>query len=498
MSNTIKIFGAALLASLLTAGVFHYTYEPRTVLIEKSPTSIQQRGEKEDSGKIVKTSSAYFVQPNGTYVDFSEVAEKVTPAVVHIRSTIRTKNTRTIPSNPFDFFFGPDFRQFENPAPTQSSGSGVIISPDGYILTNNHVIEGADEVEVILHDKRNLKGKVVGTDPSTDIALIQVRASGLNYLVFGNSDEVKVGQWVLAVGNPFNLESTVTAGIVSAKGRNINILRDQTAIESFIQTDAAVNPGNSGGALVNLKGELIGINTAIATPTGAFAGYSFAVPSNIASKVMEDLLKYGKVQRGFLGVTIRSLDGKLAKELGIDITEGVYVEGFAENSAAKDAGLKEKDIITAVDDKVVKSSPELQEIVGRKRPGDKVTLTILRDGKEKKIEVTLRTKEGETKLITKSESGSKLEELGAEFEDLTDAEKRKAGIAGGVKVKKLLPGKLRNQTDIREGFVITKVDKKPIRNKKELEEALKNSEGGVLIEGIYLDYPGTYYYGLGM
>ncbi|GAB4327816.1 MAG: trypsin-like peptidase domain-containing protein [Flammeovirgaceae bacterium] len=490
MNSNLKVFASALLASFITAGTFHYFDEDKTVLIEKSSQNSQ-------AANLVKT-SAQFLMPNGTYVDFSEVAAKITPTVVHIRSTSRVNSSyQELQESPFEFFFGPNFRKFDKQAPSQSSGSGVIISPDGYILTNNHVIEGADEVEVIMSDKRTFKGKIIGTDPSTDIAVVQIRASGLQYLPFGNSDEVKVGQWVLAVGNPFNLESTVTAGIVSAKGRNINILRDQTAIESFIQTDAAVNPGNSGGALVNLKGELIGINTAIATPTGTFAGYSFAVPTNIASKVMEDLLKYGKVQRGFLGVSIRSLDGKLANELGLNITEGVYVDNFAENSAAKEAGLKEKDIIVAIDGKPVKSSPELQEMVGRKRPGDKVTLTVNREGKELQIEVALRNKDGETKIVERKEH-SNIEALGADFEDLTDAEKRKGGISGGVKVKKIYSGKLRNQTDIREGFVITKVDKKPVANKKELEEVLKKAEGGVLLEGIYLDLPGTYYYGIGM
>jgi Do/DeqQ family serine protease len=495
MNSNLKVFASALLASVMTAGTFQYLDKDQTVLIEKSS---QSAGHQETN--MVKT-SAQFLMPNGTYIDFSEVAAKITPTVVHIRSTSRataSRDNQNSQENPLEFFFGPNLRRYDNQTPSQSSGSGVIISPDGYILTNNHVVEGAEEVEVVMSDKRTFKGKIIGTDPSTDIAVVQIRANGLQYLAFGNSDEVKVGQWVLAVGNPFNLESTVTAGIVSAKGRNINILKDQTAIESFIQTDAAVNPGNSGGALVNLKGELIGINTAIATPTGTFAGYSFAVPTNIASKVMEDLLKYGKVQRGFLGVSIRSLDGKMANELGLDITEGVYVDNFAENSAAKEAGLKAKDIIVAIDGKPVKSSPDLQEMVGRKRPGDKVNLTVNREGKELNIEVALRNKDGETKIIERKEEGTKLDALGAEFEELTDAEKRRGEIVGGVKVKKLSSGKLRNQTDIREGFIITKVDKKPISSKKELEEALKKSEGGVLLEGIYLDLPGTYYYGIGM
>ena len=302
--------------------------------------------------------------------DFIAAAEKTTPTVVHIFATQDISKNQRFQNNDIpDFFrdfFGDDFggnlrKNPRGPQQAQSSGSGVILSQDGYIVTNNHVVANASSLEVTMNDQRTYKAEVIGTSPEMDLAVIKIKETNLPHIVFGNSDNVKVGEWVLAVGNPFNLESTVTAGIVSAKGRNLNILREKglDAIESFIQTDAAVNPGNSGGALINTQGELIGINTAIATPTGTYAGYSFAVPVNIVRKVVKDLIEYGTVQRGYLGVTIRQLDGKYAEEKGIkNISEGVYVESVAENSAAKEAGVQAGDVIVGLDGKKIKSSPE--------------------------------------------------------------------------------------------------------------------------------------------
>jgi S1-C subfamily serine protease len=320
----------------------------------------------------------------------------------------------------------------------------------------------------------------------------------LPVLPLGDSDQLKVGQWVLAVGNPFNLESTVTAGIISAKGRSINILqRDKTPIESFIQTDAAVNPGNSGGALVNLNGELIGINTAIATPTGTYAGYSFAVPVNIASKVVEDIIKYGKVQRAYLGITIRDVNGKLAREKNLSVTEGAYVDSLLAESAAKKGGIKPGDVIVKVDDRIIKSVAELQETIGRHRPGDEVTVIVNRKGEEKKLKIPLKNMEGDTRVITDNRSEI-VKHLGAEFSNLDTQDKKNSGVDAGVKVTKLYPGKLRSNTEIQEGFIITKLNRTPVKSMEELVSMLESQTGGVLIEGVYPNDPTVYYYAFGI
>jgi len=299
------------------------------------------------------------------------------------------------------------------------------------------------------------------------------------------------------VGNPFNLNSTVTAGIISAKARNINILRDRGAIESFIQTDAAINPGNSGGALVNLQGGLVGINTAIASTTGAYAGYGFAVPSNIVSKVVDDLLEYGMVQRGYLGLMIRSVDGDLAREKELDITTGVYVDSITANSAAGDAGVQVGDVITSVNSTETKTSSHLLEIIGRQRPGDKVNLGINRSGKQLEMEVVLRNQEGETKM-TKIKDAPILEILGIELEEIDEKSARSIDIEGGLKITKLSSGKLKRDTDIRKGFIITKVDGKKPGSVDDFVRYLQKAKGGIMLEGVYEDIPGTYYYAFGL
>lgn len=310
-------------------------------------------------------------------VDFTSVAAKTTPCVVHIKTTASNNNSSV-------------GEMWTGNGNGGSSGSGVIISQDGYIVTNYHVIEGSNSIEVILNNRRNLEAKVIGTDPSTDLAVIKVQNTNLNYITFGDSDKLQVGEWVMAVGNPFNLASTVTTGIVSAKARNINILDDNLAIESFVQTDAAVNPGNSGGALVNLTGQLIGVNTAIATPTGYYAGYAFAVPVNIVRKVVTDIIEFGEVKRGFLGVSIRGIDGKLATKYDLDDVEGVLVANVNINSAAADAGIEQGDIILEVEGIRVNSAPELQERISLHRPGARVSLLIKRDSKNINKEVLLK------------------------------------------------------------------------------------------------------------
>lgn len=432
---------------------------------------------------------------------FTVAAEKVLPAVVHIRSIGKAKSNA---GGMFDMEEIPEtFRRFfGNPEPRQQpkqegTGSGVIISADGYIVTNNHVVADAEKIEITLHDKRLLIAKVIGLDPNTDVALIKIEAENLPTLSFANSDALKVGEWVVAVGNPFNLESTVTAGIISAIGRSINILEGKAPIESFIQTDAVVNPGNSGGALVNTQGDLVGINTAIASPTGVFAGYSFAVPSNIVAKIVTDLREHGTVQRGYLGAIIRGIDGRYAQEMKLPVNEGVYIDSVLSDGAAAKAGLKQGDIIKEMDGISISTSSKLLEMVGRKRPGDEMVVTVLRDGADKKVTVTLRNSAGNTSVVSKPEPAASLDKLGATFSDLSKAEKDKLKIQG-VKVDQLSAGLLRKYTDIEEGFIITRIDRQDVSSVAELKKAIENKDGGLLIEGRYPDSPRKYYYGLGL
>lgn len=437
--------------------------------------------------------------------DFTDAAQKAMPTVVHIKSTQmagpRAQGDERLEQIPEQFrdFFGPLLRGQGDvePRPRVGSGSGVLINADGYIVTNNHVIANADELEVTLSDNRSYVGTVIGVDPQTDIAVIKIEERNLAYLPMANSDDVQVGEWVLAVGNPFNLNSTATAGIISAKGRSINILTDTLAVESFLQTDAAVNPGNSGGALVNLDGNLIGINTAIASPTGAFAGYSFAVPSNIVSRVIDDLMTYGTVQRGLLGVSITNVTPELARERDLEVSRGAYVSGFGENSAARQAGIQEGDVITEIDNRVIRSSADLIGLVGTKRPGDVVNVTVSRDGKTRTFDVTLRNREGTLEVI-KEERKEYLSVLGAELEEVDKETLNKLNIRNGVKVRRLLPGKIRQNTDIRPGFIITKIDGKSVSSPKDVADILNNRTGGILIEGVYEGVDRPFYYGLGL
>lgn len=362
------------------------------------------------------------------------------------------------------------------------------------------MVEGADKIQVHLNDNRMYEGTVVGRDPSTDIALLKINAENLSSVSYGNSDNVRVGEWVLAVGNPMNLTSTVTAGIVSAKARNINLLqydptRDVFPIESFIQTDAAVNPGNSGGALVNVNGDLVGINTAIASNTGTYTGYSFAVPVNIVKKVAADLLEFGSVQRAYLGVSIRDMDQKLADETKVGQIRGVYVNGVSDGGAAQQSGMKAGDVIMKVGNIDVNNVPQLQEQVSKFRPGNKVPVTVMRSGEEKVFDMTLRGKEGTTvaKVETRSEG---MTALGAELRAVTSDEMKALAIQNGVKVTSINGGKFRS-SGIREGFIITRIDQEAVNRPEDVERILANKKGGVLIEGVYAN--GTKaYYGLGL
>jgi len=422
---------------------------------------------------------------NAALPDLTFAAEKSIHSVVHI-ATQSMRGGGWSSGNPFfDEFFG---LRNQQPQISQGFGSGVIISSDGYIITNNHVIESAENIKVILNDKREFEAKLVGADPSTDIALLKIDAKDLPILIYGDSNNLKLGEWVLAVGNPFNLTSTVTAGIISALGRNLQINEDQYSIESFIQTDAAVNPGNSGGALVNQQGNLIGINTAIyGGRSGSYTGYSFAVPVTIVSKVVEDLKKFGEVQRALLGVNIGDVNAEIAKELKLDKVEGVYVGGVPENGAAREAGIQEKDVIIQVEGEPIKNTAQLQEKISQYRPGDKVKVIVIRDNEKKPFTVTLRNKHGDTEIVRDN-----LSVLGAEFVTVTDKEKEKLEINSGIKITKLDKGKLKT-LGMKEGFIITHVNKKPISEVKDFRREIGNAKGGILVEGIYSNGEPAYF-----
>lgn len=416
-------------------------------------------------------------------VDLTFAAENSIHSVVHIM-TQSVRDGQWSSGNPFlDEFFG--FKK-QQPQIASGSGSGVILSADGYIVTNNHVIENAQKIRVVLNDNREFDAHLVGRDPSTDIALLKVEAEDLRTLSFGNSDDLKLGEWVLAVGNPFNLTSTVTAGIVSSLGRNLRMNRDAMAIESFIQTDAAVNPGNSGGALVNQRGELVGINTAIASRTGSFTGYSFAVPVSIVKKVVDDLKEFGEVQRALLGVRINNVNAEIAKELKLDKVEGVYVVEATDDGAAKDAGIKSDDVIISVAGQATKTSAELMERVSQFRPGDDIKVVVLRDNEKKQFTVTLRNKHGDTQIVRDN-----ITVLGAEFEAISEEISEKLKIENGIQISVLNKGKLKD-AGLKKGFIVTNVNKKPIYELADFKREIGNARGGTLVEGVYPNGVGDY------
>lgn len=467
----------AVLGGLISLGAF--------ALIQKSGSSL--KGVPQQSTPVQFTSLTGIPSTNP---DFTAAANTSIHAVVHVKTEYARKNSMY--DNFFNFhdFFGDSPYQ---QGPLQGAGSGVIISPDGYIVTNNHVVQDATKIEIVLNDKRSYEGTVVGTDPSTDLAVVKIKETNLPFLNYGNSDDLQIGEWVLAVGNPFNLTSTVTAGIVSAKARNINILGtpDNTSIESFIQTDAAVNRGNSGGALVNTRGELVGINAAIASGNGFYAGYSFAIPVNIVKKVVSDLIDFREVQRAFLGVSIREIDSKLAEEQGIKELRGVFVQEVNDGSAAKEAGIVRGDVITSVNKMTVNSTSELLEQVSRYRPGEKIVVGVSRKGTDKNFNVTLLNRAGTTSLV-KTEAKDIMPMLGAKIQVAPQEVLRKLGIDHGVQVTELSDGLLRN-AGVREGYVITEIDKKPIRNLDDLGKILSNKSGGILLEGVYPNKVRAYY-----
>ncbi len=436
--------------------------------------------------------SSDFIVPEG--LNFVFAAKKATPSVVHTRTTyVGGSSSQNSFNDFFRDYFGDRYDREERES--KGAGSGVIISPDGYIITNNHVIDNASTIEVVLNDNRSYKAKVVGVDQSTDLAVLKIEENNLQPVSYGSSENIQIGEWVLAIGNPFEFRSTVTAGIISAKARNIRILRSRDRIESFIQTDAAVNPGNSGGALVNLNGELIGINTAIASPSGAFAGYSFAVPSTLVKKVVNDLIEYGTVQRALLGIQIQDVDAQLAESEKLDVVKGVYVAAVGENTAASIAGLKEGDVIIAIEDVSVNSVAQLQEQVAINRPGDEIQVTYIRDNQQRKVMATLRNSSGTTDIV---EVKDEYNFEGATFIDVSDELKNQLDLEGGVQVSDLRSGKWR-EARLKEGFIITEIDDQPIRTLKDLIAFLAAIEGddGILIEGVYPDGDKAYY-GMGL
>lgn len=447
--------------------------------------------------------------------DFTQAAAAVTPAVVHIVTTYeprgggRSRQGGISPFDMFEEFFGrPQGRQQVQPA--TASGSGVIISTDGYIVTNNHVVEDANTIKVELTDKRTFEAKLIGRDPNTDLALIKVNATDLPVVKFGNSDDVQIGEWVLAVGYPLGLQSTVTAGIVSATGRHLGLLdqnqrsvprgfgqgdfsepQASNAIESFIQTDAVINKGNSGGALVNSRGELVGINSAIASPSGFYTGYGFAIPVDLVKKITNDFREFGKVNRGYIGVTFTDLNANVAKELGVSDINGLYVRGVVKGGGADKAGLKEGDIITKVDNRTITNSSMLQETVGRMHPGDKLQLTYKRNNKEKTVTVTLQDEssiEAANETAKTTSTTELYNKLGASFVPLSDTKKKEMGVPSGVVVSDVRKGGLFDEYDVPRGLIITKINNRAVNNIDQIEAALGNNRGNVIrIDGITQD-----------
>lgn len=446
-----------------------------------------------EQAQQVQVQRAAFLPAEGT-PDFVDAAERSVDAVVHIM----TKVVRQ--SNTYDDFFGALLGQlYGYPGQTRNNtmvayGSGVVLTPDGYIVTNNHVVEGADEVEVTFNNKVKKTASIVGTDPTTDLALIKVDGEDLHYLTFGDSDNVRIGEWVLAVGNPFNLTSTVTAGIVSAKARNLSILGEGTSVESFIQTDAAVNPGNSGGALVNTKGELVGINAAIASHTGSYEGYSFAIPSNIVRKVVDDLLLYGETQRGYIGIYPAELTQELAEKEGLENIEGVYVADVTEGGAAVMAGVQKGDVVTAINGKKVNTVTQLMESIRQYRPGDRVNVEVNRKGHHHQYELTLLNEAGNVDLVKKGDSFYN-SEFGLMLQPINQNDMSRLNIKKGLKIVEIRQGRFMN-SGVPVDFVITKVNGTAVNSKTDLENALKNSRSRrTTIEGVYPNgMMGTFYY----
>ncbi|MCU0442109.1 MAG: trypsin-like peptidase domain-containing protein [Bacteroidia bacterium] len=454
------------------AGAFTFTsVAPRTVLVSAlNPTDPPSGGIYQE----VNNSTRQGIADN--FVKASQVA---TPCVVFIKTVSNQQQQAMDPF--FDFWSNMDF--FGRRGPVTSSGSGVIITADGYIVTNLHVVKDADQIEVITNNNKHAyKAKIIGTDQSTDLALLKIEGKGLQHIVFGNSDQLQIGEWVVAVGNPFNLTSTVTAGIVSAKGRNINIVNSRFPIESFIQTDAAINPGNSGGALVNTNGELVGINTAIASNTGSYNGYGFAIPVNIVQKIVKDLIEFKEVQRGFTGMDVIDIEAKLADKLNITNNLGVYVQQVLSEGPSDEAGIKAGDVVIKVNENPIESKAMFDEQISYHRPGDKVKITLWTNGGQKDVYIKLINREGNTSIMRKNTVESTT--LGADFQPLSKVELDKYKLTSGIKISNIKNGRIRSMS-IPEEFIVTAFNRKPVTTAQELIANLESARGQIIIEGIY-------------
>jgi Do/DeqQ family serine protease len=499
------ILSTIIISALTTLGVIfgyskiHQDNNPNFQYGFNAPANYKQAGFFKEDGS-----------PAAEPVDFTQAAAAALPTVVHITTKTNPRQVNNnLPNqkNPFSDMFGDDMMEqlFGNgngqqrSRPSRASGSGVIISEDGYIVTNNHVVSGADEVTVTLNNKKSYIAKVIGADPSYDLAVVKITGTKLPFMLYGNSDDTKIGQWVLAIGYPLTLETTVTAGIISAKRRALGLNRDKSGnigVESFIQTDAAVNMGNSGGALINTNGQLIGVNSAIASPTGSYAGYSYAIPVNIVKKVVNDLIKYGSVQRGFLGAQYKDATGRTDEEKKLmDLpanADGIYITNLSANGAAKAAGIKEGDIIRKIDNVDIITSSDLQEQLSRYKPGDKINLTYERNRALNTVAVTLKNSSGNFDIV---KAETMMDKLGAELITLDSKQAKNYGLSGGVTVKKINAGAINDQTRMRDGFIITKANGKPVTTVDELRSIIGTSKD-VKIEGIYPGYDEIFEYPL--
>jgi serine protease Do len=478
--NMKKNFFWYILVAMLAGGITSYA----VISANKSNSS---------SGYFNEDDSTFFHNVSFSpddYPDFTFAAENAVKAVVHVKVV---KMVSSQPYSLFDFF---GYGAPRGPREQVGAGSGVIITKDGFIVTNNHVVEGAEKIEITLDNNKVFEAELVGTDPATDVALLKVKADNLPYLRFGNSDNLRLGEWVLAIGNPYNLRSTVTAGIVSAKARSMSSLYDdEFKIEAFIQTDAAVNSGNSGGALVNIRGELVGINTAIASRTGDFAGYSFAVPTSIVRKIVEDIIDYGTVQRALLGISMTDVTDEIAKNNKLNDTRGVYIADVVRDSPADKAGVKEGDVLVSVNGVDVNSAPEVQEQVNRYRPDDKISITIIRDDKQNELSVVLKSRGAQIAMLNKEDQGI-LRMFGADLQNASKKMSEKLDMDGGVEVVSISSGKFRD-AGIKEGFIITYINQEPVNDIKALQSVVQRSRRSVLIEGVYPDGE-VAYYGIGL
>ena len=466
------LFGALFMA-LLGASIALFAY---TKLIERPSVAVSK-----DSSKVeVQDAKAFLtsLQMQEGQIDFTYAAEQTVHGVVHVH----TKAMMGQPDNPImEWFYGD---RYSRPREVSGYGSGVIISDDGYIITNNHVVENAESVDVTLNDKRTFTAQVIGRDPSSDIALIKIKADNLPYIKYGDSEQLRLGEWVLAVGNPFNLTSTVTAGIVSAKGRSFTLPDGTYRIESFIQTDAALNMGNSGGALVNTKGLLVGITSAIISPNGAYAGNSFAIPVTIVKKVVDDLKEFGEVQRALIGVNIRDIESEDADKQKLSEVKGVLVTGIIEDGSAEAAGLKENDVIVKFDGLNVSTTSELQEQVGKRRPGDKATVTYLRNGKETTVPIVMKNVSGNTSVVTAGMGGKVV--FGAKLESLSSSEKRSLNVDYGVKVSELNEGRFKD-IGMKRGYIILSINGKKVNSPADVRQFTNNESDLKSIVGIQSD-----------